>query len=279
MERHLTEEGGVNLKGLVLACLLLVSLVSSLVLIQPISAKPAVSSSKFVKYVKELEPIAPSAPVEKPDVNVISLRENFDEPQFGTENNYDTINIAGCGATSSPGEPTVPAKTIIVLLPPGKDVSNIEVTPVSQMQVERKLYLYPGQEPAPVGASSPEFTRPNAEFYSSSAPYPSQESYELEFVTSYRGYKLAVMKLFPIQYIPAERRAIFYPELDVQVELKPASEAGLAFRPTADVDEWIKNHVENPELMGSYKFLGIRWRRRVPCHNPPDVPQRPAAPC
>jgi hypothetical protein len=314
MKRHLTEEGGVNLKGLVLVCLMLVSLVSSLVLIRPASApvekldvnvislresfdepqfgtgnnydtiniagcgatsspgEPTVPAKTItvplpsVNDISNIEVTSPSQTVDyakfsignefkivkKPDVNVISLRESFNEPQFEVENNYDVVSIEGCGMASSPGTPTVPAKTITVLLPPGKDVSNIDVTPVRQVQVERELYLYPGQEPVPLSADSPSFTRPNAEVYSSLAPYPSQESYELEFVTSYRGYKLAVIRLFPIQYIPAERMATFYPELDVRVELEPASEAGLAFRPTADVDDWVRSNVENPELVNSY---------------------------
>jgi len=196
--------------------------------------------------------ISPIASAERSEVNVISLRVSFGELKFETEDGYDIVKIDDCGITSLPGEPTLPAKTIIVLLPPDNDVSDIEASPVRQVQVEEELDLYPGQESVPVGMSPPEFTPPNEEVYSSLAPYPGEELCKLEFVTGYRGYKLAVIRLFPIRYIPAERSAIFYQELEVRVKLEPSTESRPPFHPTPDVDEWVRTQVKNPEFMDLY---------------------------
>ena len=57
------------------------------------------SSTDYVQYtitddnLPALIPSAsPVASVEKPEGNVISFVENFDEPKFGMKDNYDTID-------------------------------------------------------------------------------------------------------------------------------------------------------------------------------------------
>jgi parallel beta-helix repeat protein len=201
----------------------------------------------------------------------ISFSVSFEEPQLKVDNGYDLIEMAGCGSfASSPGAPTVPKKTVTILLPPEGDVSSIMVTPGGSRQIKRDVYLYPGQRPVPISdESEPEFTPPDPEFYESSDPYPSEllesqspsiqstsmrpKLYQLDFVTSYRGYQIAVLTLYPVTYTPASRRAMFYPQLNVEVELGEAADT-LAFRPTTDVTEWVESNVVNPELMSLYEF-------------------------
>lgn len=192
---------------------------------------------------------------EKLEKNSISLVASFDEPQLEKIDGHDVIKIKSCGLTSSPGEPIVPTKTIFVLLPPGKDVASVEVEPSSTRPIDQELSLYPGQKPTPIAhepvpSSMPEFIALNPDIYSSSRPHPSELG-KLMFVTSYRGYKIVAVQLFPIQYTPAERRAVFYPEFKVEVKLK-AAKGGLALHPTSELEEWVRRHVENPELLSSY---------------------------
>jgi parallel beta-helix repeat protein len=187
------------------------------------------------------------------DGNALTFVVSFDDPTFKVENGYDLIEISDCGTNGDPGEPTIPAKTILVLLPPHGSVSHIQVRPLSSIPIERELYLYPGQRPVPLDEmlnSELEFTPPDPQVYSSLSPYPA-DLFRLESVTSYRGYRIAMIKLSPIRYTPATRQAVFYPQLQIEIEVNRTDEV-LAFRPTYEVTEWIRQNVLNPELMDSY---------------------------
>jgi hypothetical protein len=193
--------------------------------------------------------------------NTMSYSFLFQEPSFQTitadTSVYIRINMPGCTAIGrQAGEPSLPVKFIMLLLPPLKTVAAVRVvgTPV---EIDlggidlKQTPVFPYQESVPIGSPEPQDFVINTELYASDALYPSviQSGYHIGYC---RGYAILDMALSPIQYIPDEGRLILYPELSVTIEFEDSREVNQLFRDNPHDKEWVETLVYNPEVTDFY---------------------------
>jgi hypothetical protein len=200
-----------------------------------------------------------SSPLTLPTSLVYSF--SFNEPDFRDvemgNRLFTSINMPGCMAIGRElGSPNIPIKFVKLLLPPGKEVTNIDVTGVpieivtSRGNLEEKPVI-PYQEPVPIGDESPSEITYNDEIYESSDIFPS-EIFKNQGVGYCRGYSILTVALTPIQYIPADGRLFFISEMTVNIELRDNGFEDPFYRVNSNDEEWVKSLVHNPEITDYY---------------------------
>ncbi|MEM2619427.1 MAG: C25 family cysteine peptidase, partial [Candidatus Hadarchaeales archaeon] len=102
-----------------------------------------------------------------------------------------------------------------------------------------------------------EFVRPSQEIYSSDAWYPGRIG-ELMYISSSKSKPLAYVRIFPLQYLPAENRVVYYQQVSVEVtvSVQPAM-APLPLSPGLRVDYLI---ITRPIFLGTLENF-VAWKQ------------------
>ncbi|MFH1093162.1 MAG: C25 family peptidase propeptide domain-containing protein, partial [Candidatus Omnitrophota bacterium] len=134
-------------------------------------------------------------------------------------NGYARVQISGLSNFALPGQPLLPFKTVRYLLPYGKDINDIQVSWSNRKEVSGSYYVEPAQQPMPLsykGLVTP--TAPDSAVYNSINPFPGKQ-YELVSIQNLRGYKIAIINLFPVEYIPATGQLAYYEDMTINLRL------------------------------------------------------------
>lgn len=126
---------------------------------------------------------------------------------FGRAQGYDTVSLIDGGYLAEPGKPQVPAQTVALALPAGMTVTGVRLVAAETVDLPGEYSLLPAQPPRRLSdpPAAIDFVPPDAAIYSSSAPYP---SLTVDFVqqTDLAGQALAILRLYPVHYLPADRK-------------------------------------------------------------------------
>ncbi len=126
---------------------------------------------------------------------------------------YTQLSYPDLMPGGAPGHPALPVRYINLIVPAGKDYSDITVTLGGGQNVPLKYAIVPTQEPYAPSAQSntaPAFTNPDAAVYKNQQPYPAQT---VQFVRD--GYfdgnnHIVTLAVCPVQYLPFSNKAVFY---------------------------------------------------------------------
>ncbi len=194
-----------------------------------------------------LSPFASAAPrsVEVP------IEFGLDDLTFSVVEGYDLVEVLGdkCSLDGEPGAPWLPVRDVHVLLPPGTLASKIEVTVLDEVELDGEYFVYPAQKPACLSAPKPPpFMEPDPKVYRHVAPIHADGAVLLDTMIV-RGYSIAVVRVYPLKYVPAIGKLSLRTKIDVNVRLKPMpAHGGLRVRKRERVFEKLVRHdVVNPE--------------------------------
>jgi hypothetical protein len=132
---------------------------------------------------------------------------------------YDFISLEGCDArTEEVGEPIIPFKNINLLIPPTAEIVSLEILAAEKIEIPGSYYLYPAQLPRPIGEINKEypFIYPKKEIYESDEEYP-KDLYKIIKSGCKSGFRIGGIFLFPLRYIPKERKLILYKRIKVKI--------------------------------------------------------------
>ena len=161
------------------------------------------------------------------------LSVEFAEPDLGvTESGsgFQFVTVKGLDLSNIPGEPCLPVKVVQLYVPRGKEVSRVVVEAVSQVSLPGRYLVLPGQHQVPLspanlaGGAAPEPVAPDPAIYSSNVPFPSTPVI-MGAMGSMAGRKIASLKVFPVQYVPAEGRLVLNEKIDFRLEFTEAAPA------------------------------------------------------
>ncbi len=173
---------------------------------------------------------------------------------------YDEVSCEGAEQDRSPGRigaPALPVLTCHLVLPPGTTVADLQFTVRGTEDLPGVFSI------APVTPETDEApVLPDPEIYAGWAPYPSA-SVRLTNAGCMKGYHLATIQVWPLQYVPAEGRLILLTDIDVTLTtqpLAPAEQQNL-FVPLRDDWEprqhrpevqWMSRHLLNPQDLARF---------------------------
>ena len=178
----------------------------------------------------------------------------FKEPssklKTANDQDYTLMEIDGCIAIAkNPGEPVTAAKPVSILLPPKKQVSNVEIEGTFE-EIDMELPVFPYQAPVPFGSEPEEFTIDSIA-YSKDAFYPGdlKEDYSIGYS---RGYAIFNIVLNPMQYNPIDEKVRYYNEMTINIELQDSNEVNELFRNNPNDKNWVQKLVYNPDIADMY---------------------------
>ncbi len=194
--------------------------------------------------------------------NILKLNYKFSAPVIETGNGFDIVTIPDLELTYVPTEPMLPFKTTNILMPPNTEIAGIEVETYGQIELEGIYNINYALEPVPIIPDPPEIeTVPDPDIYGSNDPYPSG-LFELVSVESFRGYEIAIMNIFPVQYLPASGIVQYYDEIELYITLTdspqktptdPSSKEPI-FRNSIEDETELLSKIDNPEIINNYRL-------------------------
>ncbi|MCK5564437.1 MAG: right-handed parallel beta-helix repeat-containing protein [Planctomycetes bacterium] len=192
------------------------------------------------------------APKEVSSDNKIILDYEFEAPSTSKDVQYDIVGIDGLADFSKVGAPVVPVQNATILIPYGKKVSKIEAVASESVNLDGSYLLRPGQKPVPrslIAEAVP--TKPDPKYYSSKQAWPGK--YIKKVTTqNQRGYKLLILNLFPVQYVPSEGKVSYIRKLKLEITLSESDKKAI-LRPDGKTKKIIKSKIDNPSSVSSYE--------------------------
>jgi len=151
-------------------------------------------------------------PVSYKNADVITKKIHFDASKcriYKKDIRYVYLDLEGMEPAGSPGEPMLPMKTFTIELPRNAKVINVGMEDVHYREIKNKLRIVPIPQPvlwSQYGDKKIEQLLPNVEIYSSNKFFPGKViSY---YVGKNNEKKLVMVRVYPVQYIPKNGRAI-----------------------------------------------------------------------
>ncbi|MCX6245024.1 MAG: C25 family cysteine peptidase [Bacteroidetes bacterium] len=180
----------------------------------------------------------------------------FSDYRISTTGSYQRIVFENTQQSALPGEPSVPYRAVVLMLPPGESAESIEIIRENETAIPGGFILYPQQPPRTFSDdTSYKFIR-NEAVYRLNRNYPDNLSGHL--MTQYlNGYAFAISTFTPVNYNPAMKKVSFFSKVTVKIKTRkdPASSDALRnLVPSADVNQRVRNFAQNPELMQQYKL-------------------------
>lgn len=201
--------------------------------------------------------------------NTLEIKVDFPIPKISKVGKYHRIIMQDIGNMAKPGEPLLPEKTVKILIPYGKEIGEIDVMGKRKVTLEGEYHIEPGERPVPLSykdastfGGEPCFSaslrnkgkiRPtprDERIYNSEKPFPGRW-YTFGSVQSMRGYRILIVNLHPVEYIPKEGRISYYKRMLIRVKTRPI-EKPIPFRGRIEDERRVKELVVNPEEILSY---------------------------
>ena len=230
--------------------------------------------SSFTSVVSLVEGKENASSANTADVGGIMFKDDFKDLQVdkvdlggnGEQDSvsYDRITVPGCSSFGDAGKPVLPVKGKQVLIPYNKVIDSIEVITGEKTVLSGAYNVEPATEPIPLDQDFDNYSYNvtiNETVYNSDKPYPGK-FYDVVSVQMFRGYKILILRLYPVQYIPKSGEVYYYKNLAVKVNTKPIS-SQLGATSTDDIYQsnfrglqedmgMIQTMVVNPEDANSY---------------------------
>ncbi|MDP8247207.1 MAG: C25 family cysteine peptidase [Candidatus Tritonobacter lacicola] len=185
----------------------------------------------------------------------IVLRYDFNPPRFEAEGRYFGVTMADLPLMQNAGQPALPYKSLRVLIPRGREVQNIEIEEGEKVTLEGSYMIRPALQPVPLSyQGEPVSTSLDREIYDSLAPFPPEMQSDVS-IQQKGPYRVLLLNIHPVSYVPATGKISYYTSLTVKVRLEPAMERfarGAARRPVPEDTASIGRRVENPASLSSY---------------------------
>ncbi len=196
---------------------------------------------------------------------------NRGDISFSKIEGYDVVKLESCGSTTIDlGSPQLPRASFSLLIPQGAEVTSVEIVSVDKEEITGEYDIYPTQHPQPFlkGKAFP-FVDQNKDIYAKTTFYP-ETIIENPNTGSMGGYRLASLLVYPLQYIPSEKKLIFYSHIKFRVNYEEnlRSLRTKTEKQNKIFKERVKNLILNPEdIEFSEPSIGLSGSLALPEDN------------
>jgi hypothetical protein len=132
---------------------------------------------------------------------------------------YDVVRLAGCDFLNEAGKPWLPSRQVRVALPAGMVAESVRVEWTANEELDGQFNIFPAQPPrrtSRVESQAP-FCGQDPAVYASRRAYPETLAV-LVGQTDLAGQGMAVIRIYPVQYFPAEGSLILHTSLRLTIE-------------------------------------------------------------
>lgn len=189
------------------------------------------------------------------DHDTLTLRFDFPAPRIRTDGAYARVTMGDLPLTATAGEPALPYRPVRIVIPRGKKILAVDVEAGPPETLAGAWLVRPAERPVPLGyAGPPPPLTPDRSIYESDAPFPPSLRSDAD-VQRKSPYRLLLLNLYPVSYLPSRRELSYQTNLTVRVRLAPAPEPTVARARAGafkDAGELLRGKVENPEALATY---------------------------
>ncbi len=131
--------------------------------------------------------------------------------------------MPGCTSWGTTGLPFLPARGLVLALPPGEEITAVRSEVLAEHPVPGTHRILTTPAPQPVGATGPlPPTSPDQTVYASDEPFPAEPA-RVVTVESAWGHALAFLRIVPVSYRPASGRLSWCGTLRIEVDTAPVA--------------------------------------------------------
>ncbi|NIM96772.1 MAG: hypothetical protein GTO24_01415, partial [candidate division Zixibacteria bacterium] len=143
---------------------------------------------------------------------------SMDDFSFDRVMGYDMVWLKEGGHLAEPGKPMLPSREIRISLPSGMQVTGLQVVNTTWEEIPGEFGILPSQPPRRIGLwdDNIDFVQPDPRIYSSTQPYPA-DVVEYLHQTDLAGQGMAVVRLYPLQYVPPQKRLTLYTSISFAI--------------------------------------------------------------
>ncbi|MBN1211313.1 MAG: thrombospondin type 3 repeat-containing protein [candidate division Zixibacteria bacterium] len=176
---------------------------------------------------------------------------------FDRIQDFDVVKIQGDRSYLTVlGKPWLPARELKIALPPGMKATSVRILQADSEPIDGSFDILPSQKPIEIGQSleNLEFTEPDRELYARSQVYPEQVV-ELTGQSDLAGQNMARVRIYPVQYNPAEKKLILNRSISYIIEGTPGYlcgdylPSGISARARSEYEKIVRAMVANPEAV------------------------------
>ena len=189
---------------------------------------------------------------------------NFEQPEITqvtiAGQTYSRVYLPDCENGGIADQPALPARGARLLIPMGMQVVDINVVG-TQVVLGDGYIIEPVSRQIPLSSKDVKVEPPtkNPDIYASSLPFPGS-LYEEIGPQAFRGYQILVMKLQPVQYIPATGQLSYYSDLTVIVDLVETGKTPALYRGLPKDRLQVASKIDNQATLASYPMPVDRGR-------------------
>jgi len=187
----------------------------------------------------------------------IEVEYEFETPILKTVDHsgqqFNQIIMLESPNSGSIGHPALPSRGARILLPYGQDVENIEAIAIQIDSLHTDLPIEPLQRPFDLSVG-PDRDAPLAidnEVYSMESSVISSRYADVS-IQIFRGYRILLLKLNPVDYIPATGKISYTSRLLIRVSTSESADAIPPLRYNAADQYEVSRWLDNPNTLSSY---------------------------
>jgi hypothetical protein len=183
--------------------------------------------------------------------NSIVLKLDFFAPEVAGDVSGSSVTMPTLPQYGAPGEPVLPFRQIKVLIPEGKGVKRVDITPGNRKVLQGRFNVIYGKTPMPISSNVTAVDKPNEAIYKSTNPFPSSLYSDIseQYLT---GYKILLLKIYPVQYVPRTGELYYFETMTVTVALEETGEISPLFRNLPQDRAQVVGMVDNPDAAKTY---------------------------
>jgi hypothetical protein len=184
----------------------------------------------------------------------LTLTFSKNDFSFDNQNGYDLVRLSEGAVTTDIGKPLLPVKNIKIALPADMKVTSVQINELKQQAIDGIFTLYPTQpsQKSIQKENTTQFIEPDAKTYLSKQIYPTQYI-QLTCQNDLAGQSIAEVTVYPIHYIPAQKKLMTISSITFTVEGTSGYLCGdylperISVSGRALYQQMIQNMVINPE--------------------------------
>lgn len=173
------------------------------------------------------------------------------------------------------GEPMLAYYPVNILLPFGMDLVDVQVQLSSPVQTHSRMEIPMARMQQPISLASIDMTEPNKDVYESNSFWPAKD-YDYLGTQMQRGYRIAVLNVYPYKYNPVSKELLTYTDISITVEGSHSealkSRQANMLRSDAKAISELEQIIVNPENISSYSQSSA-WRTHSPKSRLTDLSQ------
>ena len=180
----------------------------------------------------------------------------FDAPDVTEIQSYYQIQLDNCIQSARAGQPSLPYKSVSLMLPYGSEAESIEIQLSDFEEITINKPLFPYQPSRPYSHPDRKTFMKNDEVYSSENIYPTVCHGEL--TTHYlNGYAFAFTSFTPVQYEPLLGKVMYAKTATVRVKLASSRDNNSSMIwNTPYSKSKVQNMADNPDMIFLYERRG-----------------------